>query len=121
MRLHHAVDLGPGAAAVDVQLEIDVGDDRLVHRVAGRGKDLEHRGARLGILTPQDAEQGRTLLRRCPAIENMDAFAFALVDGPGPAEDCRGLEPVKPGRAMEALFDVEHGQPAAVAAGSVAH
>src|SRR5262245_25954804 len=67
-RLDHAVDLGLGGAAVDVDLEIDVGDDRLMDLVAGRDEDVKYRGSGLGVLASQDAEQGRLLLGRRAAV-----------------------------------------------------
>src|SRR5262245_53156811 len=53
--LDESLDLGARPAAVDVKLEIDVCDDRVVESVAGRGEHLVHGGARLGVLAAQDA------------------------------------------------------------------
>ena len=92
-------------------------DDRLVQRVAGRGEDLEHRGAGIGVLAPQDAQQRRALLGRGAPVNDMHALAVALVDGPWPAKDPGGSQPVEPRRPVEAGLDVEHGETPAMAVG----
>jgi hypothetical protein len=113
--LDESLDLGAGPAAVDVELEIDVGDDRVVEGVAGRGEHLIDGGARLGVIAVQDAQQGLALLGRGAPVDDMQAFALALMDRTGPAEDARASEPVKPRRAVKALLNVEDRQAPAVA------
>ena len=94
---------------------------RLVQRVAGRGEDLEHGGAGLGVLAAQDAQQRLALRRRGALVDDVHAFAFAFVDGAGPAEDPGGAQPVEPRRAVEAGLDVEHGETRGNGRGSAAH
>ena len=50
-------------AALHVGLDVDAPEHRLVHFLDGRGKHLEYRGARLGVLSLQDLEDGFALFR----------------------------------------------------------
>src|SRR5438876_1190699 len=88
-RISNPINAGTGSSAVDVELEleVDVGDDRLVQRVASRGKDLEHGCAGVGVFAPQDAQERRPLLGRGASVDDMHTLALALVNGAGPAED----------------------------------
>ncbi len=113
--LQDAVDARAGGARGDVDLELDLAVERLVQDIAGGGENAEHGGAGLAVLAPEDAPEAGPLLRGGTAVDHVHAFALALVNGTGPAEDACSLEPVEPGRAVEALLDVEHGQPATVA------
>src|SRR5262245_41929636 len=93
LRFNHAVDLGLGGAAVDIDLDIDIGDDRLMHLVAGRDEDVEYRGSGLGVLASQDAEQGSPLLGCRAAVEHLLALAFALINGAGQRKIPAALSP----------------------------
>jgi hypothetical protein len=115
--LGDAVDFGAGRAGANVHLEGEVGDDRLVERVAGRDENMEHGGAGFGVLTSQDAEKGSPLLGRCATVEHVHDFAFPFVNGAGPAKNCRSLQPVEPRRPMEATLDIVHRQGVAVSVG----
>jgi hypothetical protein len=47
----------------------------------------------------------------------MHAFAFAFMNGTGPAENAGAAESVESGRAVKALLDIENRQPPAMAVG----
>jgi len=104
-------------AALDVELEIDVGNDRIVESIAGRGEHLEDGRAGLRVLAAQNAQERCALSGRCAAVNDMDAFAFAFMDRPGPAKDAARTESVEPRRAVITLLDVEHGKAMAMAMG----
>jgi hypothetical protein len=69
-----------------------------MHHLAGHRENLEDRGAGLGILAAQDAEQSLALFRRRALIDDVDALALAVMNGAGPAKDAGAFQPVEPGR-----------------------
>src|SRR5262249_29795178 len=92
--LQHPFDSRACRAAVDVELKLDIRDDRLVQQVARRAKDLEHRRPRLGILTLQDADQSVALLRYRAPVDDLQSFALAFMDRARPAKDRRRTQAV---------------------------
>jgi hypothetical protein len=110
-------DLQPSLARVDVDLEIDVGEDRIVDFREGTGKDLEHRGAGLGILTAEDAQQGFALWRARAPVDDDAGFPVAFVDGARPRQDERRAQPVEPRRAVVSFVDLHADDGPTVAVG----
>src|SRR6266513_1879736 len=66
---HQVGDLQASPPRVHVHLEIDLGEDRIVHFVEGRGEYLKERGARHGILATEDSQQRLRLRRGCALVQ----------------------------------------------------
>src|SRR5262249_10351255 len=112
--LEQASDAAARRACLDVDLEVDVGEDGLVQHVAGGGEDLEHGGAGLGVLAVQDGAQRAALRRRGVLVDDVEALAAAEMDRSRPAEYGGSAQAVEARRTVIALFDLEHGEPAAM-------
>ena len=95
----YAIDAGAGAARVNIHLEVDSGEERCMQRIAGRGEDVEDRGEGLGVFPAQDACERLALCGGGAFVDDVNAFAFALVNWPGPAKDSRGAKAIEPRRA----------------------
>ncbi len=106
-RFDDAGDDEAGPPPIDVDVEIDLAEDRLVHLVERRGENVENRRAGLGVLAAQNAEQRLPLRRSRPLVDNDGGFAFALVNGAGPSENPGNLEAVEPRAAVMAGVDLD--------------
>src|SRR5581483_2408901 len=69
-----------GLAGIDVDLEIDPGEDRLLNLLQHRREDLKERGARLGVLTANDAQQRFPLRGTCTLVDEEGGMAMAFMD-----------------------------------------
>ena len=100
--------ISSAAAAVDVDLEINLGEHRLdASLVDGRGVDREHRREGIGVLPGHDPQQ-RVALRLVGAlIDERERFAIAFVDRARPFEDGGDAQSVEPRVAMMALVDLD--------------
>ena len=81
---------------------------------AGGGEHAEHGGGRLGVLALEDTQQRLALRERGALIDDVHALSAALVDGARPAEHAGSTQSIEARRSVEALLDVEHGEPAAM-------
>src|SRR5436305_12240156 len=111
---HQVGDLQASLARAYVDLELDVGKNRIVDSLERRGKHLEHCGAGRGVLAAQNPQQRLALGGRRALIDDDAGFAFALMDGPGPRQDRDGPQPLESGRAVVSLVDLEPDHGAAV-------
>jgi hypothetical protein len=90
--LEDVAGLEAAGAAIDVELELDRGEDRLLHvRTDGR-EDLEQRAA--GV-SADDREQRLPLLLVGGLVDDRHDVAVALVDPPGPPGGEAPLEPIE--------------------------
>src|SRR5208337_2787683 len=103
--LDHVRNHQPGSAALDVDLELDLGEDGIVDFREGRGKDLPDGCTRLGILPGENAQQGLALSRRGLLMDDQLHLTVAFVDCSGPGRYPRYLEAVKPGAAVIPFID----------------
>jgi hypothetical protein len=94
-------------SARNVDLELDGSEDRIVQFFEGGREYIEDRRPGLGILPGEDAQQRRALRFTSPLVDHDRRFAFALVNGPRPAEDSHKLEAVELGRTVMTLLDLE--------------
>jgi hypothetical protein len=80
-RLDLAGNDDASAALLDVDREIDLGEDRLVKLVPRRGEAVEDGGAGFGVLAGKDAQERITLRLFCAGIDEDRRFPVARVDG----------------------------------------
>src|SRR5579871_965301 len=84
-----------GTAAVDIDLHVDVGEQRRMDLGEGRGEHIEDRRSRLCVLSAQDAEYGVALGVTRALFYYREGFAIAVVDRSRPSEDARETKPIK--------------------------
>jgi hypothetical protein len=115
--LDHARHREPRGPALDVDLELDRLEARLMVDGAHRAVDLQHDRARLRLLALEDRRQ-RLALRRVGAhVDHRQHAAVALVNGAGPRPDVDRAEAVQARRAEMALLDLPGGDRDARAVG----
>ncbi len=83
------------AALVDVDVEVDVGEHRIVHLFQRRSENVEDRGAGIGVLAGENAQQRVALGLVGPLVDDERRLAVAFMDGTRPFEDAGDLEPVE--------------------------
>src|SRR5438552_10311962 len=74
------LDENAALSAVDVELEIDLGEDRRVHFGDRRGVDGEHCRKRISVLPGHDLQERAALLLVGLLVDERDSFTIALTD-----------------------------------------
>src|SRR6266536_3267185 len=92
--------------SIDVDLEIDLAENRLMDLHERRGEHVENRCSRLGILTTQNPEQRLPLRSIGPLVDDDRGLTPALVNGTRPFEDRRNLEAVESRTPVMAGIDL---------------
>jgi hypothetical protein len=80
--------------------QIDRHEQRLVHRLDGRGEHREHGRERVGVAAAHDRQQRIALRLAGALVDERGALALAFVDRPGPAEHRGDVEPRQVGIAV---------------------
>src|SRR4051794_19757598 len=112
-----ASHLQPCPPLLDVDFEVDVGEDGIVELGQCGRKNIEHRGARLGVLPAHDA-QYRVPLRWIGAlVDDRERLAVAEMDRSRPGEHPGDSQAVKFGVAMVTSVDLHADHGGAVAVG----
>src|SRR5579862_5640171 len=96
----------PALAGVDIDVEVDGGENGRVHFLQGGGEHLEDCGAGLGVLAAEDAQKRAALRFARPLVDDDRRLTLALVNGARPTEDTDEPQPVEPGVAVIALVDL---------------
>src|SRR5690606_32703822 len=102
---------------VDIHIEVDRRENRIMKLLKGRGKHLEEGGAGLRILATHDPQKGLALLGRCALIDNRNNLPAALMNGAGPR--CDGCDPqaIETCVAMVTSLDIDGHDSVTVAVG----
>lgn len=102
------------SAAIYIDLEIDLREDRSVHFADGRGVNRKHRRERIGVLTGHDLQQRLTLALVGVLVDEREHLAMTFVDRSRPFENGGNPQAVQPGLAMMAFVDLDPGHRVAV-------
>src|SRR5580692_3624393 len=105
----------PALTGVDVDVEVDGGENGFVEFLKRRREHLKDGGAGLGILAAEDAQERPALRLARPLVDHDRRFTFALVNGARPAEDANKTYAVEPGVAVITLVDLHAGHGLAIA------
>src|SRR5215469_14528411 len=94
-----------GLAAGDIDVEVDLGEDRFVNLLEGRTKYLKDRCARLGVLAAHDSENGLALRWSGALIDDRLDLAMSFVNGTRPREQGAKAQSVEFGIAVMTLVN----------------
>ena len=104
-RFHQIANLECGAPRLDVDFQIEMSEDRVMHLLVGCSEDLEHGRAGLGILAAHDAQERLPLRWGRALVNNRDNLAMALVNGARPGENAAEFQAVEFCLAVIAFVD----------------
>src|SRR4029434_8267920 len=97
----------PRFPLIHVDFEFDWRKDRIVKLLDCSGKHLKYRGAWLGVLAADDAQQHFALFRSRAGIDDDSGFTLALVNRSRPMKDPDESQSVQPSVAVKTGINLE--------------
>src|SRR5512139_47153 len=115
LSVYDSLDADPSGPAIDVELEMDRPEDRLVDAVDDGREHVEDGRAGLRLLAGQDREDRAALRLVGTLVDHHEGFAAALMDRLGPGEHPGPGETVERNFAEMAFVDAHRRHRAAMA------
>lgn len=103
--IEYTIDMNPATSGIDIDVVVDLREDRIEYLLKRRREYRKHRRERFGILPCHDFQDGFALRWGGALVDDRLTSAFAFVDGAGPMQQDRDLHAVELHIAVVAAVD----------------